>query len=95
MIEKVHSIEPLQYVLTQLADLTDDEKNTLLLVNAAKGWVKMYMCNLCVQMKYGMSPYRDELYRPLLGVFHRNDKYSKHQVNTSCVTCTECYPNYM
>jgi V-type H+-transporting ATPase subunit H len=58
MVEKVHSVESLQYVLTQLADLTGDEKSTVLLVKAAQG---------------------NQLYRPLLSVFHRNDKYSKHQ----------------
>ena len=50
MIEKVHSIEPLQYILTQLADLTDDERNTMLLVNAAKGWVMIYTCVSCVHV---------------------------------------------
>ncbi|CAI8018615.1 V-type proton ATPase subunit H [Geodia barretti] len=60
MVEKVHSVEPLQYVLTLLADLTDDEKNVTLIVKTTDG---------------------DQLYRPLLSVFHKNDKYSKHQAS--------------
>lgn len=60
MVEKVHSVEPLQYVLTLLADLTEEERNVTLLVNALQG---------------------DQLYRPLLGVFHKNDKYCKHQAS--------------
>ena len=47
MVNKVHSIEPLQYVLTQIADLTDDEKSTNLLVGAAKGLVTSSVC-VCV-----------------------------------------------
>ena len=39
MVEKVHSVEPLQYVLTLLADLTDDEKNVTLIVKTTDGWV--------------------------------------------------------
>ena len=35
----MHSVESLQYVLTQLADLTGDEKSTVLLVKAAQGLV--------------------------------------------------------
>ena len=39
VLEKVHGVESLQYVLTLLADLTDEVKNTALLVSAAKGSV--------------------------------------------------------
>ena len=30
----------------------------------------------------------DQLYRPLLSVFHKNDKYSKHQVKTRFIVWT-------
>ena len=39
MVEKAHSTEPLQYVLTLLSDLTDDDRNVTLLVKAAQGSV--------------------------------------------------------
>lgn len=37
MVSSTHSTENIQYVLTQLSDLTEDEKTTVLLVKAAKG----------------------------------------------------------
>ena len=40
MVEKVHSVEPLQYILTQLADLTQDDKTTTALVKAAQELVQ-------------------------------------------------------
>ena len=39
MVEKVHAVDPLQYVLTLLADLTHDERNVVLLVKTAQGSV--------------------------------------------------------
>ena len=46
MLEKVHSVESIQYVLTQLADLTDDEKYTTLLVKASQGLVRVLYIRL-------------------------------------------------
>ena len=42
MVGKTHSVETVQYVLTQLADLTQDEKTTVQLVKVAKGSVPVH-----------------------------------------------------
>ena len=87
MVEKVHAVDPLQYVLTLLADLTHDERNVVLLVKTAQGSVNPTSHVLPLKLHGYTCVFailcRDKLYRPLLGVFHKNDKdkYSKHQVN--------------
>ena len=112
MVDKVHAVDPLQYVLTLLADLTDDERNVLLLVKTAEGSVRLCrtvcvcvclclcvcVC-VCVGGCVSMSVLvyfllsRDQLYRPLLGVFHKNDKdkYSRHQVICNIHTLIHTY----
>lgn len=37
ILEKIHSVEPLQYVLTQLTDLTEDDKTATVLIKAPQG----------------------------------------------------------
>lgn len=77
MLEKVHSPEPMQYVLTQLADLTEDDKTATVLMKAPQGFVPVLLMSLFTFM---CANCRDQLSHLLLNILQRSDKYIKHQV---------------
>ena len=88
ILEKIHSVEPLQYVLTQLTDLTEDDKTATVLIKAPQGLVPIVSQPSVHDMSH--TNHRDHLSHLLLNILQRTDKYIKHQVNKDTDVCQAC-----